>query len=116
MFGLSRNLWLCMAALAFVGACDGISVIIRRAIVRMAAPDALRGRVSSVRGLFLNATNELGAFESGLAAAFLGVAPAIWAGGLVTLAVVAVTAWRAPLLRGLDLNRLAAATRPPPTA
>jgi len=104
VFGLSRSLWLCMAALAFAGACDGISVVVRRAIVRMAAPDAMRGRVASVRGLFLNASNELGAFESGLAASALGIAPSVWAGGIVTLAVVAATAWRAPLLRRLDLR------------
>jgi hypothetical protein len=107
VFGLSRNLALCMAALAFAGACDGISVIVRRAIVRIAAPDALRGRVAAVRGLFLNASNELGAFESGMAAALLGVAPAAWAGGLVTLAVVGATAWLAPELRRLDLARFA---------
>ena len=107
VFGFSRDLWLCMAALAFAGACDGISVIVRRAIVRIAAPDALRGRVAAVRGLFLNASNELGAFESGMAAALLGIAPAVWAGGLVTLAVVAVTAWRAPELRRLDLTKYA---------
>lgn len=107
VFGLSRSLWLCMAALALAGACDGISVIVRRAIVRIAAPDALRGRVAAVRGLFLNASNELGAFESGMAAALLGVAPAVWGGGLVTLAVVGVTAWLAPELRRLDLTRFA---------
>ncbi|MCX7383492.1 MAG: MFS transporter [Alphaproteobacteria bacterium] len=104
VFGLSRNLWLCLAALFFVGACDGVSVIIRRAIVRMASPDAMRGRVSSVRGLFLNATNELGTFESGLAAVALGIAPAIWTGGVITLIVAAITAWKAPVLRRLDLR------------
>jgi MFS family permease len=106
VFGLSTSLAVCMAALAFAGACDGISVIVRRAIIRIAAPDALRGRVAAVRGLFLNASNELGTFESGIAAALLGVAPAVWAGGLVTLAVAAITAWRAPELRRLDLTRL----------
>ena len=106
-FGLSRDLYLCMAALFFVGACDGVSVIVRRAIVRMAAPDHMRGRVSSVRGLFLNATNELGSFESGMAAAWLGIAPAIWSGGIITL-LVAGTTWRlAPQLRRLDLGAFA---------
>ena len=104
VFGLSRNLWLCLGALFFVGACDGVSVIVRRAIVRMASPDALRGRVSSVRGLVLIATNELGTFESGLAAVALGIAPAVWTGGVVTLLVVAITAWKAPVLRRLDLR------------
>jgi MFS family permease len=108
VFGLSRDLYLCLVALFFVGACDGVSVIVRRAIVRMAAPDHMRGRVSSVRGLFLNATNELGSFESGVAAALLGIAPAIWTGGVVTLLVAAVTARLAPKLVRLDLGRLAA--------
>ena len=108
VFGLSRDLYVCLAALYFVGACDGVSVIVRRAIVRMAAPDHMRGRVSSVRGLFLNATNELGSFESGVAAALIGIAPAIWTGGVVTLLVAGVTARLAPKLVRLDLGRLAA--------
>jgi MFS family permease len=108
VFGMSRDLYVCLAALYFVGACDGVSVIVRRAIVRMAAPDHMRGRVSSVRGLFLNATNELGSFESGVAAALMGIAPAIWTGGVVTLLVAAVTARLAPKLVRLDLGRLAA--------
>jgi hypothetical protein len=95
-----------MAALVFVGACDGASVVIRRAIVRIAAPDALRGRVAAVRGLFLNATNELGTFESGVAAALLGVIPAIWTGGVITILVAGATAWRAPKLLGLDMHAM----------
>ena len=71
------------------------------------AAAGLRGRVAAVRGLFLNASNELGAFESGMAAALIGVAPAVWGGGLVTLAVVGATAWLAPELRRLDLTRFA---------
>jgi MFS family permease len=105
VLGLARDLWLCLAALFFVGACDGVSVVVRRAIVRLGAPDALRGRVAAVRGLFLNATNELGSFESGLAAALIGVAPAIWTGGVVTLLVAVATARLAPQLRRLDLDR-----------
>ena len=108
VFGLSRDLYVCLAALFFVGCCDGVSVIVRRAIVRMAAPDHMRGRVSSVRGLFLNATNELGGAESGVVAALLGIAPAIWTGGVVTLLVAGVTARFAPKLVRLDLVRLAA--------
>jgi MFS family permease len=106
VFAFSRSLALSMAALAFAGGCDGIGVVIRRAIVRLAAPDALRGRVAAVRGLFLNASNELGDFESGVAASLLGAVPAVWLGGVITLAVVAVTAWRAPKLRRLDLRAM----------
>ena len=105
-FAFTPNLWLAMAALVFVGACDGASVVIRRAIVRIAAPDALRGRVAAVRGLFLNATNELGTFESGVAAALLGLIPAIWTGGVITIVVAGLTAWRAPKLLRLDLHKL----------
>ncbi len=106
VFGLSTSLPLSLAALAFAGACDGTSVVIRRAIVRIAAPDALRGRVAAVRGLFLNASNELGSFESGVAASLLGTVPAVWLGGVVTLVVVAATAWRAPDLRRLNLGKI----------
>ena len=105
-FAFAPTLWLAMAGLVFVGACDGASVVIRRAIVRIAAPDALRGRVAAVRGLFLNATNELGTFESGVAAALLGVIPAIWTGGVITILVAGATAWRAPKLLGLDMHAM----------
>jgi MFS family permease len=105
VFGLSTSLPLSLAALAFAGACDGTSVVVRRAIVRIAAPDALRGRVAAVRGLFLNASNELGSFESGVAASLVGTVPAVWLGGVITLVVVVATAWRAPELLGLDLGR-----------
>ncbi len=106
VFGLSTDLALSLAALFFAGLCDGTSVVVRRAIVRIAAPDALRGRVAAVRGLFLNASNELGSFESGVAASLVGAAPAVWLGGAITLVVVAATAWRAPELRRLDLGEL----------
>jgi MFS family permease len=106
VFGLSRDLWLSVAALMFAGACDGTSVVVRRAIVRVAAPDALRGRVAAVRGLFINASNELGSFESGVLASLVGAVPAVWLGGMVTLGVVGITAWRAPRLLRLDLTRI----------
>ncbi|HEX3347617.1 MAG TPA: MFS transporter [Acetobacteraceae bacterium] len=103
VFGLSRSLPLSLLALFTAGACDGMSMVIRRAIVRIASPEALRGRIAAVRSVFVGSSNELGAFESGLAAALLGIGPAVWAGGLVTLAVVAATALVAPRLRQLDL-------------
>jgi hypothetical protein len=107
VFGFSRSLPLSLAALFLSGLCDGIGMIIRRAILRLATPDALRGRVSAVRMIFVGSSNELGALESGIAASLLGAAPAIWGGGLVTLGIVAVTALIAPKLRGLDLDALA---------
>jgi MFS family permease len=106
VFGLSTSFALSMAALFAAGACDGISVVVRHAILRVVAPDAMRGRISAVRSVFINASNELGDFESGIAASFLGAAAAVWAGGLVTLAVVGLTAWHAPKLRRLDLQAL----------
>lgn len=107
VFGLSRSLPLSLAALFVSGLCDGTSMIIRRAILRLASPEALRGRISAVRMVFIGSSNELGALESGFAASLLGTAPAIWAGGLATLAIVGVTALVAPRLRRLDLVAMA---------
>ena len=110
VFGLSRSLPLSLGALFVAGLCDGTSVVIRRAILRLASPDALRGRIAAVKSVFVGSSNELGAFESGMAAGLLGAPAAVWAGGLVTLGIVALTAWRAPGLRRLDLVRLAELT------
>ena len=107
VFGFSRSLPLSLAALFLSGLCDGVGMIIRRAIIRLATPDALRGRVSAVRMIFVGSSNELGALESGIAASLLGAAPAIWGGGLVTLGIVGVTILIAPKLRGLDIDALA---------
>ncbi len=106
VFGLSRSLALSVAALFVAGLCDGTSVVIRRAILRLASPEAMRGRIAAVRSVFLSSSNELGAFESGVAASLVGAQAAVWGGGLVTLGVVAVVAWRAPGLRRLDLKVL----------
>jgi MFS family permease len=113
VFGLSRSFPLSLAALFVAGACDGLSVVVRRAILRLASPDAMRGRIAAVKSVFVGSSNELGAFESGLAASALGVAAAIWSGGVVTLAVVAATALLAPKLRRLDLEAMAAAEAQP---
>ncbi len=107
VFGLSRNFALSVLALVFAGLFDGISMVIRKATLRLKAPDHMRGRVSSVSSMFIGASNELGAFESGVAASALGTARSVWAGGLLTLAVVAVTAWLAPELRAMDLTDIA---------
>jgi Transmembrane secretion effector len=107
VFGLSRNVVLSFAALFAAGMCDGLNMMIRRAILRLSSPDVLRGRIAAVKAVFVGSSNELGAFESGIAASALGAAPAVWAGGLVTLCVVAATAWLAPRLRNLDLLALA---------
>ena len=105
VFGLSTNFWLSMAALFVSGVADGISVVIRSVILRVESPEAMRGRIASVNFVFIGASNELGAFESGVAAAAFGVVPSIVGGGVLTLGVVALVAVFAPELRRLDLGR-----------
>jgi MFS family permease len=105
-FALSRQLWLSAALLFASGLCDGISVVIRSTILQLATPDEMRGRVSAINGIFIGSSNELGAFESGLAAKLLGLVPSVIFGGCMTLGVVALTARLAPKLRRLDLREL----------
>ena len=86
VFGLSHSFALSFAALAVSGFADMISMNIRSTITALATPDALRGRVNAVEGVFISASNELGAFESGVAAALLGAVPAVVVGGCLTIA------------------------------
>jgi MFS family permease len=88
VFALSRNFILSAFALFLTGAFDSISVVIRGTVLQMMPPDHLRGRVLSVNGIFITTSNELGAFESGVAAQLLGTVPSVLAGGAVTLLVV----------------------------
>ncbi|HQR09296.1 MAG TPA: MFS transporter [Gemmatales bacterium] len=104
VFALSTNFYLSLIMLTLSGIFDGISVVIRRAILRLESPDHLRGRVAAVSMIFIGSSNEIGAFESGVAASLLGTVPSVWLGGLVTLLVVAVTAWKAPKLRRLHIE------------
>jgi MFS family permease len=105
-FALSREFWLSVLMLMLSGMCDGVSVVLRSTILQLATPDEMRGRVSSINGIFIGSSNELGAFESGLAARLMGLVPSVVFGGCMTLAVVGVTAWKAPKLRKLDLQDL----------
>ncbi len=114
VFGLSTSLYLSVAALFVAGLCDGLSVVIRRAILRLASPEAMRGRIAAMKAVFVGSSNELGAVESGVAASLIGVGPAIWAGGIVTIGIVLATAALAPRLRRLNLVALTAAPAPPP--
>jgi len=102
IFGLSRNLWLSLAALAVAGAADMISVIIRGSLLQLATPPEMRGRVSAVNSLFIGASNELGEFESGLTAQWWGARTATLAGGLGALAVSGLWAVLFPDLRNAD--------------
>jgi len=100
-FALSRELWLSFALLFASGVFDNVSVVIRSTLLQTRTPEELLGRVSAVNQIFIGSSNEIGAFESGLAARLLGVVPSVIFGGCMTLLVVAVTAWRAPALRKL---------------
>lgn len=98
-FGLSRNLWLSLAMLALTGAFDNISVVLRHSLMQTKTPDAVRGRVLSVNAIFISCSNQLGAVESGWTAEWWGAVPSVWAGGMATLAVVAICAAVSPALR-----------------
>jgi MFS family permease len=100
-FGLSRHFYLSTAFLALSGMVDTISVVVRSTLLQVMTPDHLLGRVSSVNAIFIGSSNELGAFESGTAARLLGTVPSVVFGGVITLLVVTITAWRVPELRRL---------------
>ncbi len=102
VFGLSRSFWLSFAALALADACDMVSVTIRTALVQLRTPDIMRGRVSAVENIFIGASNELGAFESGGVASLIGAAPSVVLGGAGTLIVIALWTLLFPSLRRFD--------------
>jgi hypothetical protein len=101
VFGLSRNLTLSLAMLFLLGAFDNVSVVIRSTLEMTWTPDALRGRVSAVHSVFIGLSNEMGAFESGVAAQLLGTVGAVALGGVGTILVVAVIALVWPEVRRL---------------
>ncbi len=103
-FALSKNFYLSLFFLFVLGAADSVSVIIRSTIMQMFVPDDMRGRVSSVNSMFISSSNELGAFESGVAARLLGTVSSVVFGGCVTLLVVGVAKIRAPFLNELDFS------------
>jgi MFS family permease len=102
VFGLSKTMWLSVLALAVSGFVDMISMNIRSTIAAVATPDELRGRVNAVESVFISASNELGAFESGAAAALLGAVPAVVLGGVATIVLAAVWKWVFPDLANID--------------
>ncbi len=102
-FALSKNFYLSVAILALSGAVDNVSVVIRQTLVQMNTPDEMRGRVASVNSVFISLSNEIGSFESGLAAKIFGLVPSVIYGGLATIGVVGVTAKIAPKLREMDM-------------
>jgi predicted MFS family arabinose efflux permease len=102
VFGLSKLFWLSFVALFVGGLVDGISVVIRGTIMQLKTPDNMRGRVMSVNSMFINSSNELGQFESGVAAKLMGVVPSVIFGGCMTIAVVVTTWFKAPSLRKME--------------
>jgi MFS family permease len=106
LFAISLNFWIAGLVLMLSGACDGVSVVMRTTILQLATPDAMRGRVSAINGIFIGSSNELGAFESGIAARLMGLVPSVVFGGVMTLTVVVATAKLAPKLRRLELSQL----------
>jgi len=101
-FALSRSFWLSLGLLALSGMLDMVSVVIRSTLLTLRTPQNLLGRVSAVNQIFIGSSNEIGSFESGVAARLLGTVNSVILGGLVTLGVVGVTAWKIPSLRSLD--------------
>lgn len=107
LFGVSHNLVLSLIALFFVGATDMVSVVVRAILIQVATPDEMRGRVNAVDMIFIGASNEFGEFESGLTAQWFGAVPAVVLGGIGTLVVTAIWAWRFPELRKVEqIHRL----------
>jgi MFS family permease len=102
VFGLSTTMWLSLIALAVMGAADTVSVVIRFSLVQLATPDEMRGRVGAVNFLFINASNQLGQFESGITAALLGTVPAAVLGGVGTVAVALLWMKLFPSLRKVE--------------
>jgi MFS family permease len=102
-FGLSTYMWFSFFILLLSGVFDGISVIIRGTLVQTLTPDHMKGRVSAVNNIFIGSSNEIGAFESGATAKIMGTVPSVVFGGIMSLIVVAVTAFKSKKLRNLDL-------------
>jgi MFS family permease len=102
VFAVSQWLWLSVAALAVLGAADTVSVVIRFSLVQLATPDDMRGRVGAVNYLFINTSNQLGQFESGVTAALFGTVPAALIGGLGTVAIALLWMRLFPTLRNVE--------------
>jgi len=106
LFAISRNFYFSLAMLALSGMFDNVSVIIRSTIIQLYTPDNMRGRVASVNSIFVGSSNEIGSFESGLAAKLLGLVPSVIFGGTMTLLIAAFTGRFSPKLRKLNLHEV----------
>jgi MFS family permease len=105
-FGLSRNFYLTLLCLFFEGAFDSVSVIIRSTILQILTPEEMRGRVSAVNGIFINSSNEIGAFESGATARLMGTIPSVIFGGSMTILIVLFTYFKTKRLVPLSLKQI----------
>ena len=105
VFAFSNHFWLSLFALAMTGACDSISVVVRQTILQIYPPENMRGRVAAVNGMFVSSSNELGAFESGLAARYMGTIMATVFGGCMTLLVVGLSWSKTSDLFGVDITQ-----------
>jgi MFS family permease len=115
-FALSRSFVLSLLLLGASGAMDMVSVLVRSTLLQLRVPEHMLGRVSSINQIFIGSSNEIGAFESGVAARLVGTVPSVVLGGMVTLAVVGVISWKAPALRRLGaLSVEPLPPAPPPT-
>ncbi len=99
VFGLSTNYWLSLLMIALTGAFDNVSVVVRHTLVQVLTPDRMRGRVSAVNNVFIGASNEVGGFESGVTAAWLGAVRSVVYGGIGTILVVTAVALKWPQVR-----------------
>jgi MFS family permease len=107
IFGVTKSFAVALTALFVLGAADNISVVIRQTVLQLMTPDSMRGRVTAVSVIFIGSSNELGEFESGVAASFLGLVPSVVFGGVMTLVTVAVVSVMWPeLLRLGSLEHL----------
>ena len=106
LFGISTNYYLSLFFLMLTGAFDNVSVVIRHTILQLSTPDDMRGRVSSVNSIFIGSSNEIGGFESGVAARVMGLKPSVVFGGIMTIIIVGATAKIAPKLRSLNLKNI----------
>ena len=105
IFAFSNTLWISLIALAMTGACDSISVVVRQTILQVYPPENMRGRVAAVNGMFVSSSNELGAFESGLAAKYMGTITATVFGGCMTMAVVMISWMKTKDLFLVDITK-----------
>lgn len=106
LFGISRDFYLSLFALALAGSFDSISMVIRSAAVQLSSPDDMRGKISAVNSIFIGSSNEIGELESGIAAKIFGTAPAVYIGGVICLLTVGVISYLSPTLRNMDLKKL----------